>query len=110
MDTLDLKLSGHKIKVCLVNDYYGENFWKKVQSNEYEPDTLGFVSKNSNPEVDFMDIGAANGAMTILAALQGARVKSYEPDPTIFGVLEQNILQNSILKELVHLDPSAISD
>jgi DnaJ-domain-containing protein 1 len=40
------------------------------------------VSKNSNPEVDFMDIGAANGAMTILAALQGARVKSYEPDPT----------------------------
>lgn len=32
-----------------------------------------------------MDIGAANGAMTLIAASQGSRVSSYEPDPKIFS-------------------------
>lgn len=110
MDVFHLKLAGQEIKVRLENDYYGETFWLRFQNNEYEPDTQTFVANNSNPETDFMDIGAANGAVTILAALHGARVKAYEPDPTIFGVLQRNIHENPSLERLINLDSGAVSD
>jgi FkbM family methyltransferase len=110
MSVFHLKLAGKEIKVRLENDYYGETFWERFQNNQYEPDTQTFVAKNSNSKTDFMDIGAANGAVTMLAALHGARVKAYEPDPTIFEVLQRNIQENSSLQKLVTLDPAAVSD
>jgi len=51
-----------------------------------------------NEDVTFLDIGAANGAMTLIAASLGATVHSYEPMMNIFQVLERNI----------HLNPSII--
>lgn len=110
MKPFQINLSGTEIEVHLENDYYGSEYWKRIESNTYEPDTQGFVISNSDSETDFMDIGAANGAMSILAALQGARVKSYEPDPTIFSVLKKNIESNPKFCDLVELSESAVSD
>jgi FkbM family methyltransferase len=110
MNRFQLKLAGQEIKVRLENDYYGEKFWQRFQDGQYEPDTQGFVANNLNSKTDFMDIGAANGAVTILAALHGARVKAYEPDPTIFSVLQSNMDENPFLHQFVELDPGAVSD
>jgi FkbM family methyltransferase len=56
-----------------------------------------------------MDIGAANGAMTLIAAGMGARVAAYEPDPRIHQVVARNIHLNAVIEKLVNLQNKAIS-
>lgn len=106
----ELTLMGKNLKVNLENDYYGEDYWNRIASKEYEPDTQWFVTQNCNQNTDFMDIGAANGAMTLLAAICGAKVFSYEPDPVIFSVLQSNSDLNSDLTGKITLDAAAVSD
>jgi FkbM family methyltransferase len=48
-----------------------------------------------------MDIGAANGAMTLIAASLGSKVFSYEPDPTMFEVTKINVELNPTIRENV---------
>jgi FkbM family methyltransferase len=96
--------------VDLEQDPYGEEFWKNIESRRYEPDTVGFLEDNLTSESIFIDIGAANGAMTIIAALLGSEVVSYEPDPTMFDVLKRNLELNQIIKQKVTLSNSGISN
>lgn len=96
--------------VDLDNDPYGEDFWKNIESRRYEPDTVGFLEDNLTSKSTFMDIGAANGAMTIIAALLGSEVVSYEPDPTMFDVLKRNLELNPVVKGKVTLSNSGISN
>jgi FkbM family methyltransferase len=96
--------------VNLEQDPYGEDFWKNIESRRYEPDTVGFLEDNLSSRNTFMDIGAANGAITIIAALLGSQVVSYEPDPNMFDVLKSNIELNPIIKEKVTLNNSGISN
>lgn len=98
-----------KVTVELDGDHYGEEYWQKIAERKYEPDTVGFIEDRCNPNVDFMDIGAANGAMTLIAASNGARVSAYEPDARVHSVLARNIELNPILKHLVTLHKKAIS-
>jgi FkbM family methyltransferase len=104
-----VKLSGKDINVDLAGDYYGAEFWNRVSSRRYEPDTVGFLEDRCDENTDFMDIGAANGAMTLIAASMGARVVSYEPDPKIHRVLSKNISMNVSLSELVEIKNEAVS-
>jgi FkbM family methyltransferase len=104
-----VQLRNTKVTVELDGDYYGQEFWEKVSSRKYEPDTVGFLEDRCGPNTDFMDIGAANGAMTLIAASSGARVSAYEPDPRIHRVVQQNIHLNSQLKSSVILQNKAIS-
>jgi FkbM family methyltransferase len=95
--------------VELDGDHYGEEYWKKIADRKYEPDTIAFIEDRCNPNVDFMDIGAANGAMTLIGASRGSRVSAYEPDPRIHGVLSRNINLNPNLQPLISLHKKAIS-
>lgn len=106
---IQIELNNQKITVDLINDHYGEVFWKKMESNQYEPDTTNFINTNLSELTDFMDIGAANGAMTFLAATKRSRVRSYEPDPRIFSVLDKNIDINKEIKKWITLVNSALS-
>ena len=98
-----------KIEVELDGDHYGREFWEKISARQYEPDTVGFIEDRCDSKTDFMDIGAANGSMTLIAASQGARVASYEPDPKIHRVVLQNIFLSPSLAPLIRLQNKAIS-
>ena len=107
---LEIEINGKKLKVDLSNDHYGAFFWKKMALNEYEPDTTNFIATNCSEQTDFMDIGAANGAMTLLAATKNSRVRSYEPDPIIFSVLTKNVEINKQINKRITIINSAISN
>jgi len=96
-------------KVDIQQDPYGETFWKNIESCRYEPDTLRFLEDNLTMNSVMMDVGAANGAMTLIAAQLGSRVYSYEPDPDMFAVLSKNLELNPKLNNCVILKNTAIS-
>jgi FkbM family methyltransferase len=97
------------VEVELDGDHYGKAFWQRVSDRHYEPDTIGFIENNCNSDTDFMDIGAANGAMTLIAATQGSRVSSYEPDPKMHRVLCRNVELNESINKLITIHNRAIS-
>jgi FkbM family methyltransferase len=99
-----------QFKIDVTGDPYGEAFWKSIEVRKYEPDTVGFLEDNLSPDIIFMDIGAANGAMTMIASLLGSEVVSYEPDPTMFEILERNIQLNPNIKRNVTLKNCGISN
>ena len=114
-------LSEHKIMVSpkffdfhfhvnLHNDPYGIEFWQLIEDGSYEPDTIDFLRRNMNEDASFFDIGAANGAMTLIAASLGATVHSYEPMMNIFQVLERNVQSNPNLMKKTSIYQAAISD
>jgi FkbM family methyltransferase len=83
------------LRIDVLGDNYGLEFWKSFESGNYEPDTLKFLETRVNSETVFLDIGAANGALTLLGAALGATVRAYEPHLQIFTVLKRNIELNS---------------
>lgn len=104
-----IKLKHSWLTVDLEGDPYSSVFWDKITSRTYEPDTIGFIEDRCDGNSDFMDIGAANGAMTLIAATNGARVSAYEPDPRIHQVALRNIQLNGELQPLVQLQNKAIA-
>lgn len=110
MSDFSIVLSGQKVRLNLDNDYYGAEFWERIESMQYWPDTQWFISRFCDSRTDFLNIGAANGAMTLLAGICGANVNSYEPDPVIYSVLKNNIELNTHLSEKIFIHNSAISD
>ena len=95
--------------VELENDFYGEDFWQRIASNAYEPDTMSFLRNNVDTNCDFIDVGAANGAMTLLAGALGASVKSFEAAPGIYEVAKRNVEMNPQFSNRVSIHNSAIS-
>jgi FkbM family methyltransferase len=106
---IEVPLSALTVRVELDGDHYGEDYWQRIADRKYEPDTIGFIEDRCNDDVDFMDIGAANGAMTLIAASRGARVSAYEPDPRIHSVVARNIELNLDLAPRITLHKKAIS-
>jgi FkbM family methyltransferase len=106
---IKVSLRNDEVEVDLDGDYYGRDFWDRISSRRYEPDTIGFIEDYCNHNTDFMDIGAANGAMTLIAASAGSRVSSYEPDPKIFKVVERNVNLNPQYVGFVNVQNKAIS-
>jgi FkbM family methyltransferase len=103
------KYGGREFTVNLLEDFYGKDFWDRVSKSEYEPDTLDFLRRNCAEGTIFMDVGAANGAMTLIAASLGARVYSYEPDPLMYRVLRRNVELNKELSKRINVSNYALS-
>ena len=104
-----VKIKQFSITVDLKGDHYSSEFWDKISSRTYEPDTIGFIEDRCDRNSDFLDIGAANGAMTLIAASNGSRVSAYEPDPRIYSVALRNIQLNKELQPMIQLQNKAIS-
>lgn len=75
-------------------DIYGLDFWENFANRRYEPDTQSLIEAFCNSQTIFLDIGAAYGSMSILAATYGAKVYSYEPNPQVFQGLNKNASLN----------------
>jgi FkbM family methyltransferase len=109
MTILNINLRGREIKVSTKDDYYGSEYWRKIQDKNYEPDTLGFIERYCGPETVFLDIGAANGAMSILASLMSSEVLAYEPDFNIYSVAKLNFGLNPELAKNIKIYNAGIS-
>ena len=60
-----------------------------------EPETVAWISSLSAGDV-FWDIGANIGLYTVLAGLRGMKVSAFEPSPTNFWLLNQNVSLNRL--------------
>jgi FkbM family methyltransferase len=94
--------------VELQGDYYGAEYWNLFTSREYEADLMNFLELYVNSKSDFLDIGAANGAMSLIAGKLGARVLSFEAAPHIFSIAKRNLQLNSELLNNVQVVNKAI--
>jgi FkbM family methyltransferase len=90
-------------------DFYGNSFWEAVSKKTYEPDTMVFLENNLSPSTDFIDVGAATGAMSLIAAKLGSRVLLIEAVPWIFNVAKLHIEGNPEIAQLVTLKNCAVS-
>lgn len=90
-------------------DFYGDAYWKRVADKTYEPDTQVFLENNIDKNVDFVDVGAATGAMSIVAASLGGRVLAFEAVPRVYRVASINLKSNSHLENQIQLKNQAIS-
>ena len=100
---------GKDFTVDLSEDFYGQDFWDRISKSEYEPDTLDFLRRNCDQETTFMDVGAANGAMTLVAASLGSKVFSYEPDPLMNRVLRRNVDLNPNINDKIKVSNCALA-
>ncbi|EWS66207.1 methyltransferase, FkbM family [Hydrogenophaga sp. T4] len=62
----------------------------------HEPSDMGFVLHSLRPGDLFADIGANIGSYTILASQTGANTISFEPIPSTYNRLRQNIALNGV--------------
>lgn len=100
MTTRDINSSFGKFQIELDHDFYGQEFWDRIENGTFEPDTMAFLKLNVDQNSDFIDVGAANGSMTILAGLRGARVLSFEAAPGIYAVANRNTELNNFTNEV----------
>ncbi|RMF24139.1 MAG: FkbM family methyltransferase [Cyanobacteria bacterium J083] len=76
-----------------------------------EPETADFLLHFLKPGMVFVDVGAHIGEYTLLAAQTvsfAGEVHSFEPLPTIYPILQQNIALNSLTNVVLH--QIAVSD
>ena len=90
-------------------DFYGDGYWRRIANKTYEPDTLVFLENNLNSTTDFVDVGAATGAMTIIAGKLGSRVLSFEVIPRVFEIARAHIDSNPDIKDRIVMRNNAIS-
>ena len=109
MAVRDVDSSFGKFRVDLNEDFYGDDFWGRIENGTFEPDTMSFLKLDVDQNSDFIDVGAANGSMTIIAGLRGARVISFEAAPRIFAVADRNVRLNSFTAK-VEVVNAAISN
>jgi FkbM family methyltransferase len=104
VDQFQVKISGEEIQfnVNLKDDGYGADYWSRLVLGEYEPDTICLIKRFSAPDYCFIDVGAANGAMSLIAAAMGCEVVTIEPNRQVFAVLKRNIALNPKISERIH--------
>lgn len=102
------QINGHKITVDTEGDPYGPDFWHKVFRFQYEPTTQGLIHGLVDSDTTFIDIGAATGSMTLVAAALGASVHSYEPSPSHHRILRNNASLNKHLPGIIETHKCAV--
>jgi len=90
-------------------DFYGDEYWVRISKKTYEPDTMVFLENNCGPSTDFIDVGSATGAISLITAKLGCRVLAFEAVPSIFEVARAHIASNPDISDLIMLRNSAIS-
>lgn len=100
-DAMPVSVLGVEFLASRRDDIYGIDFWEKVKTGRYEPDTFLFIKNSVTTDTLFLDIGAAIGAMTLFSGKLGAQVISLEPHPKVFNILMENVRLNPTLRNSV---------
>lgn len=91
------------VTISTEGDSFGEAWWRDVEGGVWEPSTIGWIETNVRDGCFFFDVGAASGLISILAALNGARVVAVEPSPIWHPVLERNFASNGVDVEILKI-------
>lgn len=118
-------VSKEKIEYPLIDPILAEvagikaKFWIKNQSDWYRIARTSFEDEFSNALIEcvkninkavFVDVGAAQGYYSILAAKAGSNVIAIDPDPISLRSLESNIELNPEIKQQVKIMGVALAD
>lgn len=72
-----------------------DSFWDRVESGEWEPETLNAIHQIVSPGDKVIDVGAWIGITALYAASLGGRVVAYEPDPEAVAAMQANLALNT---------------
>jgi len=86
---------------------FWSDFWDRFDRGLWEPQTLRKLCALTEGDL-FVDIGAWIGPTALTAAVNGARVLAFEPDPVARQELEDNVKANPGVNVTVY--PIALSD
>lgn len=98
---MEYVIAGLTFDIDLSQDKYGDGMWGEASRGNWESATLGYVLGNSKQGSVFIDVGAASGIFSVIAASMGAKVISIEPHPVWARALRRNISLNSLDSILV---------
>jgi len=73
-------------------------FWKSVERGEWEPETFDVFNRFVKKRDHVCDLGGWIGPTVLYAAAKGAHVTTFEPDPTAFQYLQENVRLNRFKK------------
>lgn len=76
--------------------------WNFLLGASKEDITEDYIKSHLRPGATFVDVGANVGYFTLLASTLGARVVAYEPTPTVFTRLKENVALNGFQADLVN--------
>jgi FkbM family methyltransferase len=82
--------------------------WDFLEGLGKEDITADYIKPLLKPGSVFVDVGANVGYFTLLASTLGARVVAYEPTPSVFGRLKENVALNGF--EHAELVNAAVMD
>jgi len=82
--------------------------WREAAGGQWEPETLSIVSTVPADGDVVIDVGAYVGVFTAVAAIRGARVHAFEPDPVAREALERMLELNPELAARVIVHPEAL--
>lgn len=107
---INLACLGIDFQIYLEPTLYDNTWWNIFESGNFEPDNLFILKKEISQKVVFFDVGAAVGAMTLIAAKLGAICIAYEPVGKWYDVLAQNVNLNIELKKQISIKKSVVSN
>lgn len=73
------------------------------RDGSFEPESMARWLAALKPGHVAIDVGAYTGLYAIAAALAGSAVMAYEPNPTVFARLQQNVMLNGVEVEYQQL-------
>lgn len=71
-------------------------FWRSVSQGRWESETFAILDRFLKPDLDFIDIGAWIGPLTLYAAGRSRRVLAVEPDFHAYRCLLENLELNRL--------------
>jgi FkbM family methyltransferase len=83
--------------------------WKALSDGSWEPETVALLQATLGPSDLFIDIGAHVGLTSVIAAILGAEVHAYEPDPVARALFQETLDLNRELTARVTVYPDALA-
>jgi FkbM family methyltransferase len=93
-----------------VEDSFKPEFWKHIDSGNWEPDTFDIIDSFVTVDSHFFDMGCWAGPLSLYAATKGAYAYAIDPDPEAYQSLIKNLKLNSALTEKIKPQNIAISN
>ena len=93
-----------------VDDSFKPEFWKYINSGNWESDTFDIIDNFVTPHSFFVDLGCWAGPLSLYAAKKGAYVYAIDPDPEAYNAMIENIKLNSELRDRIKPQNIAISN
>lgn len=94
---MSIQIIKNGVSFCVQNNENYASFWQTVANGEWEPETFSIFDAYLTPETTYLDAGAWIGPTLLYAAARSRRAIGFEPDPTAFAELRQNLDLNPAL-------------